>query len=535
MAVPVFLFSPGELIRYGLKVSDSTHYQASRGELIKATLQLGEGTLSDTGALVVETGKFTGRSPKDRFIVKDHITTNTVNWNDINLPLETHYFDIIFSHVTAYLNSQPELWVRDCYACADAEYRFNIRIVNEKPWINLFAANMFLQPTEEELEDFGPHWHIFSASGLQLPYKACGIRQENAVVISFKHKMILIAGTAYTGEIKKAVFSVLNYLLPIEKNVLGMHCAANIGAKNDAALFFGLSGTGKTTLSTSPERKLIGDDEHGWSDEGIFNFEGGCYAKCIGLEEDKEPDIYKAIRYGALVENTRFISGTDRIDFFDKSITENTRVSYPLHFISNIAEPSQGAAPDNIFFLTCDAYGVLPPVSRLTREQAMYHFISGYTAKIAGTETGITEPKVVFSACFGAPFLPLHPVVYTKMLGEKLHKHEANVWLINTGWTGGSYGTGKRILLRYTRAIIHAALHGKLNDAVYSTDKFFGLAVPQSCPGVPYSIINPENAWNDKNAYVQTAKKLAGQFIKNFEQYGNTVPAEIMNGGPVLL
>ncbi len=313
-----------------------------------------------------------------------------------------------------------------------------------------------------------------------------------------------------------------------------MHCAANTGINNDTALFFGLSGTGKTTLSTSPDRKLIGDDEHGWSEKGIFNFEGGCYAKCIGLEEDKEPDIYKAIRYGALVENTRFIKGTDRIDFFDKSITENTRVSYPLHFISNVAVPSKGAAPDNIFFLTCDAYGVLPPVSRLTPEQAMYHFISGYTAKIAGTEAGITEPKVVFSACFGAPFLPLHPAVYTKMLGEKLQKHEVNVWLINTGWTGGAYGTGKRIPLRYTRAMIHAALHGELNDAVYSTDRFFGLAVPQSCPGVPYSFINPENTWNDKSAYVQTARRLASLFIKNFEQYVNTVPAAITKGGPVL-
>ena len=511
------------------------HYQSPAEELVNATLQSGEGMLSNTGALVIKTGKFTGRSPKDRFIVKDRITKNTVNWNDINQPLEEHYFDILFSHITTYLNKQPELWIRDCYACADEDYRLNIRIVNEKPWINLFAYNMFLRPTEEELEDFSPHWHIFSAPGLQLPYKACGTRQENAVVISFKHKMILIAGTAYTGEIKKAIFSVLNYLLPTEKKVLGMHCAANIGTKTDTALFFGLSGTGKTTLSTSPERKLIGDDEHGWSDEGIFNFEGGCYAKCIGLEENKEPDIYKAIRYGALVENTNFISGTDQIDFFDKSITENTRVSYPLHFISNIAEPSKGAAPDNVFFLTCDAHGVLPPVSKLTPEQAMYHFISGYTAKIAGTEAGITEPKVIFSACFGAPFLPLHPAVYTKMLGEKLQIHEANVWLINTGWSGGAYGAGKRIPLRYTRAMIDAALHGELNDVVYSTDKFFGLAVPQSCPGVPYSIINPENTWNDKNAYMQTAKKLAGQFIKNFEQYSNKVSAAIMNGGPVLL
>lgn len=511
------------------------HYQSTPEDLVNATLRLRQGVLSNTGALVVKTGKFTGRSPQDRFIVKDNITENSINWNDINQPLEEHYFNIIFGHITTYLNEQPELWVRDCYACANADFRLNIRIVNEKPWINLFACNMFLRPTDGELEYFSPHWHIFSAPGLQLPQQACGIRQGNAVVISFKHKMILIAGTAYTGEIKKAVFSVLNYLLPAENKVLGMHCAANIGEKADTALFFGLSGTGKTTLSTSPERKLIGDDEHGWSDEGIFNFEGGCYAKCFELEEEKEPNIYKAIRYGALVENTHFIKGSRQINFFDKSITENTRVSYPLHFIPGGAEPSRGPSPGHIFFLTCDAYGVLPPISKLNHAQAMYHFISGYTAKVAGTETGITEPKVVFSACFGAPFLPLHPAVYTKMLGEKLQKYEADVWLINTGWSGGAYGTGKRIPLRYTRAMINAALQGTLMNVVYSTDKFFGLAVPQSCPDVPYSIINPESAWNDKNAYVQTAKKLAWAFIKNFEQYPDKVPDDIMGGGPVLL
>ncbi len=511
------------------------HYQSLPEDLVNATLRLGEGVLNDTGALVIHTGKFTGRSPKDRYIVKDGITENSVNWNDINQPLEAHYFDIIFRQVTAYLNEQPELWVRDCYTGADASFRLNIRIVNEKPWINLFACNMFLRPTEEELEDFSPDWHIFSAPGLSLTHKVCGTRQGNAVVISFKHKMILIAGTAYTGEIKKAVFSVLNYLLPVSNKALGMHCAANIGEKEDTALFFGLSGTGKTTLSTSPERKLIGDDEHGWSDNGIFNFEGGCYAKCFGLEEEKEPGIYKAIRYGALVENTKFREGSRQIDFFDKTITENTRVSYPLHFIPNAAEPSQGPSPCHIFFLTCDAYGVLPPISKLSHEQAMYHFISGYTAKVAGTETGITEPKVVFSACFGEPFLPLHPAVYTKMLGEKLQKYQANVWLINTGWSGGAYGTGKRIPLRYTRAMINAALQGALTDVVCSTHKFFGLSVPQSCPGVPYSMLNPENSWNDKSAYAQTAKKLAGRFIENFEQYRSKVPGDIMSGGPVSL
>jgi phosphoenolpyruvate carboxykinase (ATP) len=534
MSVPAVTLSPGTLMRYGLKLSDHIDYQAPAEDLINATLRSGEGRLSNSGALVIRTGKFTGRSPKDRFIVKDHITGNTVNWNDINQPLEEHYFDTIFEHVTRYLNAQPRLWVRDGYACADADFRLNIRIVNEKPWMDLFAFNMFLRPTEEELEGFNPHWHIFSAPGLLLPAEECGIRQGNAVIISFRHKMILIAGTAYTGEMKKSVFSVLNYLLPTEKNVLGMHCAANIGDKNDTALFFGLSGTGKTTLSTSPGRRLIGDDEHGWSDKGVFNFEGGCYAKCLGLEEKKEPGIYQSVRYGALVENTGLIKDSGQINFADKSITENTRVSYPLHFIPGAVEPSCAPPPRHIFFLTCDAYGVLPPIAKLTLRQAMFHFISGYTAKVAGTETGITKPKAIFSACFGAPFLPLHPAVYTTMLGKKLEEHEVSVWLINTGWTGGVYGTGKRIPLRYTRSMLDAALHGKLNDVVYSNDKFFGLAVPQSCPGVPYSIINPENAWSDKNAYGQTARKLARQFIRNFEQYRGKVADDIVSGAPAL-
>jgi len=511
------------------------HYQSTPEELVQATIRTGEGILSDTGALVVQTGRFTGRSPKDRFIVKDHITADTVDWNQNNLPLEEHYFDVIFKYITDYLNTQPELWVRDCYACADADCRLNLRIVNEKPWINLFACNMFLRPTEEELEDFNPQWHVFSAPGLLLSPKICGTTHSNAVVISFKHKMILVAGTGYTGEIKKSVFTVLNYLLAKEKQVLGMHCAANMGNKGGTALFFGLSGTGKTTLSTAPDRWLIGDDEHGWGEDGIFNFEGGCYAKCYGLDEQKEPDIYNAIRDGALVENTSFFTGTNQVNFCDKTITENTRVSYPIHFISHVVEPSVGRAPDHIFFLTCDAYGVLPPISKLTHEQSMFHFISGYTAKIAGTETGVTAPEVVFSACFGAPFLPLHPVEYTKMLGEKLIRHQTNVWLINTGWTGGAFGAGKRIPLRYTRAMINAALQGHLDDVVYSSDTFFGLAVPQTCPGVPYNIINPENSWENKNAYVQTAKNLAWQFIKNFEQYTGKLPSQIMRGGPVLL
>jgi phosphoenolpyruvate carboxykinase (ATP) len=391
---------------------------------------------------------------------------------------------------------------------------------------------MFLRPQEEELDNFNPNWVILSAPGLKLDPVECGTRQHNAAVVSFKHKTILIAGTGYTGETKKGIFSVLNYILPQNKNVLSMHCSANMGDNGDTALFFGLSGTGKTTLSADPNRKLIGDDEHGWADNGIFNFEGGCYAKTIDLSKEKEPEIYHAIRAGALVENTCFFPGTHKIDFSNKAITENTRVSYPLDYISNALEPSVGGIPKNIFFLTCDAYGVLPPISRLTPAQAMYQFISGYTAKVAGTEAGVTEPKSTFSACFGAPFLPLHPGKYAGMLGEKIRKHHVNVWMINTGWSGGSYGTGKRMKLEYTRAMITAALQGKLNKVEFEEHPVFGMMMPLSCPSVPAGILNPKNTWADKDAYDSTAKNLAKQFIKNFEKYAAGVAEEILAAAP---
>jgi phosphoenolpyruvate carboxykinase (ATP) len=350
-----------------------------------------------------------------------------------------------------YLGDKQEVWIRDAYACADPKFRLNIRVINENPWSNLFAYNMFLRPTEEELENFEPEWHIIQAPGFKADPAVDGTRQHNFAMVSFTHKTILIGGTGYTGEMKKGIFSVLNYILPHDKNVLSMHCSANMGKDKDVAVFFGLSGTGKTTLSADPNRKLIGDDEHGWTDTGIFNFEGGCYAKTIDLSEEKEPEIYNAIRPGALVENVQFFPGTKQIDFCNKYITENTRVSYPLDFISNALEPSMAGLPKNIFFLTCDAYGVLPPVSRLTPGQAMYQFISGYTAKVAGTEAGVTEPKSTFSACFGAPFLPLHPGKYAEMLGNKMRRHQVNVWMVNTGWSGGPYGVGKRMKLGYTR------------------------------------------------------------------------------------
>lgn len=532
MSVPVISFDPAKLAASGLKNTENIHYQLSPEELIQDTLRIGDGVLNDTGALVIRTGEFTGRSPKDKFTVKDEITSDTVHWNEFNIPIDEKYFHIIHNKISAYLAAVPELWVRDCYACADPRYRLSIRVINEKPWNNLFAYNMFLRPAEEELDNFSPDWQILSAPGLRLDPAECGTRQHNAAVVSFKHKKILIAGTGYTGEIKKGIFTILNYILPHEKNVLSMHCSANMGKDGDTAVFFGLSGTGKTTLSADPNRLLIGDDEHAWTDDNIFNFEGGCYAKTINLTEEKEPEIFNAIRPGALVENVTFVDGTDKIDFDSSAITENTRVSYPLHFISNAVEPSVGGLPKNIFFLTCDAFGVLPPVAKLTPGQAMYQFISGYTAKVAGTEAGVTEPKPTFSACFGAPFLPLHPGRYAEMLGKKMQEHKVNVWLINTGWTGGPHGIGQRMKLAYTRAMITAALEGKLETVPSETHPVFGMEMPGSCPGVPAAVLNPRNTWQDAAAYDEKAKYLAGLFIKNFAKYEAGVSEEIRAAAP---
>lgn len=520
------------VVKLGLQHVESIHYQSTPEELIQDTLRMGEGVLTDSGALAIRTGEFTGRSPNDKFTVRDEVTENTVHWNNFNIPIEDKYFHIIHKKISDYLNQQDEIWVRDCYACADPRYRLNIRVVTEKPWTNLFAYNMFLRPDEEELDDFRPDWHVLCAPGLRLDPQECGTRQHNAAVVSFKHKTILIAGTGYTGETKKGIFTILNYILPQEKNVLSMHCSANMGEDGDTAIFFGLSGTGKTTLSADPDRKLIGDDEHGWTEDNVFNFEGGCYAKLINLSEEKEPDIFHAIRPGAIVENAQFFKGTNRIDFDDATITENTRVSYPLDFISNAQRPSVGNIPKNIFFLTCDAYGVLPPISKLTREQAMYQFISGYTAKVAGTEAGVTEPKPTFSACFGAPFLPLHPGKYAEMLGRKMDKHHVNVWLINTGWTGGAYGEGNRMKLSYTRAMITAVLQGQLDDVETTQDPIFGVAIPKAVPGVPGEVLIPRNTWSDKTAYDNKATFLAGLFAKNFEKYASGVKPEVAAAGP---
>lgn len=507
------------------------HYQSSPRDMIEQTLEHGQGVLNDSGALVIRTGAFTGRSPKDRYIVRDEITADAVDWNDINQPFSSVHFERLTKRITRYL-ADKELWVRDCQACADPRYGLNLRVVTELPWAGLFCYNMFLRPDEHTLESFKPGWTLLHAPGFEADPLTEGTRRGNFTVISFSRKLVLIGGSAYTGEIKKGIFSVLNFLLPREHGVLSMHCSANAGRRGDTALFFGLSGTGKTTLSADAGRYLIGDDEHGWSRDGIFNFEGGCYAKCINLCRESEPQIFQAIREGALLENVRFHQGSKRIDFSDQQITENTRVSYPIHFLKHIRKPSAGRSPGHIFLLTCDAYGVLPPIARLSPAQAMYQFISGYTAKVAGTETGVTEPRATFSACFGAPFLPLHPTRYARMLGEKMQAARTKCWLVNTGWTGGPFGTGKRISLTYTRALISAALSGGLDRIPCRTDQIFQMEVPMQCPGVPDQILDPRNTWADPEAFDRQAALLADMFTDNFRRFRDLADAAVRDAGP---
>lgn len=504
-------------------------YQLSPGELTTIALDNGEGTLSSSGALAVKTGKFTGRSPKDRFIVRDKITDNQVWWSDINIPFSEHDFNRLYTKFRTYLKGKT-LFVRDGSVCAQKNYRLNVRTITETAYQNLFAHNLFLRP--EPSDSDVPEWTIIAAPGFTADPISDGTRQPNFSIINFSRKIVLIGGTGYTGEIKKAMFSVLNFLLPLQQ-VLPMHCAANKGKQDDTAIFFGLSGTGKTTLSADPDRDLIGDDEHGWGDHSIFNFEGGCYAKTAGLSVEKEPQIFHAIKAGALLENIGFLNGTDVPDFDDLSITENTRVSYPMDHIQGAAVPSTGGVPKNIFFLTADAFGVLPPISKLSVSQAMYHFISGYTCKIAGTEEGINEPQTTFSACFGKAFLPLHPVKYAELLGKKINEHLVNIWLINTGWTGGPFGTGERIKLSYTRNMIKAALDGKLNHSSYNIDEVFGLMIPDHCPGVPSALLNPVNTWSDPVNYFQKAFKLAELFRKNFKPYEDFANEATKSAGPV--
>jgi phosphoenolpyruvate carboxykinase (ATP) len=509
----------------GLSACQTIFLNLSPSRLIEHALMHGEGELADSGALMCQTGAFTGRSPKDKFIVYDSVTADTVHWGDINQPFDATAFSWLHAKMLAFLKDK-NVYVRYAYAGASRTHRMPLTVVTTQAWQSLFCYNLFIRPTTDELHTFTPEWTVLCIPEFEADPATDGTRQRNFTVIDFTRKMILIGGTAYAGEIKKGIFTVLNFILPL-RNILSMHCAANVGAEGDTALFFGLSGTGKTTLSADPERQLIGDDEHGWADTEVFNFEGGCYAKVVNLTPEREPQIYKAIRFGSLLENTRFFPGSKRVNFADQSITENTRVGYPLSYVAGAIEPSVAGLPRNIFFLTADAFGVLPPLARLTPEQAMYHFLSGYTSKLAGTEVGIKEPVTTFSACFGAAFLPLHPMRYARLLGKLLAKYGTRVWLVNTGWTGGPYGVGSRIRLDYTRAMIRAVLNGELNEVEFTRHPVFQLTMPTSCPGVPDSVLNPEQTWNDPDAYQVQARKLQDAFRKNFARLGPEAETEL--------
>ena len=494
--------------------------------LTEKALARGEGTLSNTGALVVKTGKYTGRSANDKFIVDTPAVHDEIAWGKVNRPIDKATYDAIYSKVVAYLQNR-EIFVFDGFAGADEKYMQRFRIINELASQNLFIHQLLRRPTEEDLVDFKPDFTIIAAPGFKCIPEIDGTRSEAAILVNYEEKMVVICGSQYAGEIKKSVFSVMNYILP-KMGVFPMHCSANIGHDGDSAVFFGLSGTGKTTLSADPNRKLIGDDEHGWADDSVFNFEGGCYAKCINLSKEKEPDIYNAIKFGALVENVVMDPDTREFDFDDASLAENSRVGYPVEFINNaeLSGKSQ-SVPKTVIFLTADAYGVLPPISKLDKNQAMYYFVSGFTSKLAGTEIGITSPVPTFSTCFGEPFLPLDPSVYASMLAEKVEKSGANVYLVNTGWNG----TGKRMKLAYTRAMITAALNGTLEKAEFVTDPYFGVAVPTTCEGVPSELMIPANTWEDKAAYEAKARELAKSFVENFKKYTH-MSAEVVAAGP---
>ena len=497
--------------------------------LVEKALARGEGVLSDKGALVVKTGKYTGRSPKDKFFVDTPSVHDEIAWGSVNVPISKEKFDSIKSKMLAYLQNK-ELFVFDGFAGADKKYTKKFRVVNEVAAQNLFIHQLLIRPTAEELETFEPDFTLVVAPGFKCVPEVDGTHSEAAILVNLEGREVFIAGSQYSGEIKKSVFTIMNYVLP-KMGVLSMHCSANIGDDGESAVFFGLSGTGKTTLSADPNRKLIGDDEHGWSDDSVFNIEGGCYAKCINLSEESEPEIYNAVRFGSELENVILDEETRVPDYNDGSITENTRAGYPIEFIPNAAVPGVGKQAKTVIFLTADAFGVLPPISRLDNDAAMYHFVSGYTSKLAGTERGITEPQTTFSTCFGAPFFPLDPSVYAEMLGKKVKENNARVFLINTGWSGGPYGVGSRIKLRYTRAMVTAALNGELDKVEYKHNELFNVDVPTSCPNVPSEILDPKSTWADKEAYDKTAKGLAAKFVENFKKY-DKMPANIVNAGP---
>jgi phosphoenolpyruvate carboxykinase (ATP) len=503
----------------------------SVSQLVEKVLSRHEGELTATGAIRATTGKYTGRSPKDKFIVEEPSTKNKIAWGSVNQPISEDAFDRLYKKVLHYLSEKNELFVFKGFAGADEKYRLPIQVVNEYAWHNLFTHQLFIRPTEQDLASHDSQFTVIAAPNFKANPAVDGTKSETFIIISFERKIVLIGGTEYAGEIKKSIFSIMNYLLP-ETDILPMHCSANVGVEGDVSLFFGLSGTGKTTLSADPNRRLIGDDEHGWSNSGVFNIEGGCYAKCINLTREKEPQIYDAIRFGSVLENVILDDQTRKPDYDDTSLTENTRAAYPIQAIDNIIEPSIAGHPNTIIFLTADAFGVLPPISKLTKEQAMYHFLSGYTSKLAGTERGVTSPEATFSTCFGSPFLPLPATVYAEMLGKKIDEHHVQVFLVNTGWTGGEYGVGNRMKLSYTRAMVQAALEGELSNTETVKDETFGLEIPINVPGVPDVVLRPEQTWTDKDAYTKKATELANKFKENFKKFSD-VPGDIEQlGGP---
>lgn len=509
--------------------NENVHFNLSVAQLAEMAVLRDGSKLTSTGAVTAQTGKYTGRSPKDKFIVDEPSIHGKVDWGSVNRPISEEVFDNLYQEVLNHLDKK-ELFVFDGFAGADKNYQLSLRVVNEFAWHNLFVHQLFIRPTEEELKTHTPEFTIVSAPTFQANPAVHGTNSEAFIIVNFKKKIVLIGGTHYAGEMKKSIFSIMNYLLP-EQGVLSMHCSANMGKDGDVALFFGLSGTGKTTLSADPDRLLIGDDEHGWSDKGVFNIEGGCYAKCINLSAEKEPEIYNAIKFGSVLENVVIDDDTRIADYDDNSLTENTRAAYPIDYIPNALIPSVAGHPNVVIFLTADAFGVLPPIAKLTKDQAMFHFLSGYTSKLAGTERGVTEPEATFSTCFGSPFLPLAPRVYAEMLGEKIDQHNAQVYLVNTGWSGGPYGVGKRMNLPYTRAMITAALNGELDKEEFEAHPVFGVLVPKNVKGVPSEVLNPRSTWADKEAYDVQAKKLASLFVENFEKFSD-MPENIRNAAP---
>ena len=517
--------------KQGLAPRGEVHWNLIAPELFEAAARRDEGEFAEMGPFVAVTTPHTGRSPDDRFVVKEPASEKDIDWGKVNREISVEKFHLLLNDVQRYLNDSDELFVEDLYCGADQAYRLSVRYVSPNAWHMAFARNMFIRPERTDLPTFDPNFTVLHAPEFKADPARHGTRTATFIILNLAERTILIGGTRYAGELKKSMFTVMNYLLP-KQGVLSMHCSANIGKAGDTALFFGLSGTGKTTLSADPSRGLIGDDEHGWSEEGVFNFEGGCYAKVINLSPESEPDIYRTTQmFGTVLENVVLDPATKKVRFADQSITENTRASYPLHYIRNHVDGGRGGHPRNVVFLTADAFGVLPPIAKLTPEQAMYYFLSGYTAKVAGTERGVKEPQPTFSACFGAAFLVWHPTKYAKMLGKLLGEHKANVWLINTGWSGGPYGVGKRIKLAYTRAIVHAVLAGELDDVKTETDAIFGLATPTEIEGVPTKVLNPRATWPDAAAYDEQATNLAKMFRENFEKFGS-VDSATKNAGP---